>query len=190
MKGQNIGYIRVSSAGQVTDRQLMDIELDKIFEDKLSGKNTNRPMLQACLEHLREGDTLHVHSIDRLARDLLDLQKIINALVGKGVSIFFHKENMLFSGGNNPMQALMLQMLGAFAEFERSMINDRQKEGIAAAKARGVVFGASKKLSDIDAAKVIALVEQGADKSKVAKEFGISRPTLYKILAKNKLQGG
>ncbi len=126
MKGQRIGYIRVSSVQQNTDRQLADIPLDKVFEDKVSGKDTNRPQLKACLGHLREGDTLHVHSIDRLARNLLDLQKLISELVAKGVTVVFHKENMTFSNDTNPMRALMLQMLGAFAEFESAMIKERQ----------------------------------------------------------------
>jgi DNA invertase Pin-like site-specific DNA recombinase len=81
MKGQRVGYVRVSSGSQNTDRQLADIELDRTFEEKVSGKNMERPQLQACLSHLREGDVLHVHSIDRLARNLLDLQQIVNGLV-------------------------------------------------------------------------------------------------------------
>ncbi|POZ50033.1 recombinase family protein [Methylovulum psychrotolerans] len=130
MTGQQVGYIRVSSAQQNTDRQLADIKLDKTFEDKVSAKDTSRPQLQACLNHLREGDTLHVHSIDRLARNLFDLQQIVTDLAGQGVCIHFHKENMAFSGAANPMQELMLQMLGAFAQFERALIKERQKEGI------------------------------------------------------------
>ena len=183
MAGQNVGYIRVSSIQQNTDRQMADIELDKIFEDKISGKDTNRPQLKACLEHLREGDTLHVHSIDRLARNLLDLQKIIAELVGRGVAVHFHKENMTFSSDTNPMQALMFQMLGAFAEFERSMIKERQAEGIAAAIDNGVKFGATAKLTPKQVEALKARVAQGGDKSKIAKEFGISRPTLYKLVA-------
>ena len=182
MKGQNVGYIRVSSYTQNTDRQMAEATLDRIFEEKISGKNANRPQLKACLEHLREGDVLHVHSIDRLARNLLDLQKIIDDLVGRGVAVHFHKENIVFSGDTNPMQALMFQMLGAFAEFERSMIKERQAEGIAAALDKGIKFGRDKKLS---LAQIIELKEKaaaGIDKSKLAKEFGVSRPTLYKML--------
>lgn len=183
MKSHNIGYIRVSSIQQNTDRQMADIILDKVFEDKVSGKDTNRPALKACLDHLREGDTLHVHSIDRLSRNLLDLQKIVNDLVSKGVTVVFHKENMTFSNDANPMQALMLQMLGAFAEFERSMIKERQAEGIAAAIGKGVQFGAPSKLTREQTATIKARIASGEDKSKVAKEFGISRPTLYKALS-------
>ena len=133
MKGQNVGYIRVSSVDQNSDRQLSDTSLDVVFEDKCSGKDTQRPQLKACLRHLRSGDALHVHSIDRLARNLKDLQTLVEELTGRGVTIRFNKENLTFTGDANPMQKLMLQMMGAFAEFERSMIRERQREGIAAA---------------------------------------------------------
>lgn len=108
MKGHCVGYIRVSSFGQNTDRQLLDISLDKIFEEKASAKDTNRPVLKDCLEYLREGDELHIHSIDRLARNLVDLQTIVSDLNGKGVSVVFHKENLTFTGNiENPMNKLM-----------------------------------------------------------------------------------
>ncbi|MBT9100502.1 recombinase family protein [Methylovulum psychrotolerans] len=183
MTGQQVGYIRVSSAQQNTDRQLADIKLDKIFEDKVSAKDTCRPQLQACLNHLREGDTLHVHSIDRLARNLFDLQQIVTDLAGKGVCIHFHKENMTFSGAANPMQELMLQMLGAFAQFERALIKERQKEGIEQALKKGVKFGARPKLKPGQVEELKARVAAGEEKSRLAKEFGISRPTLYKLIA-------
>jgi DNA invertase Pin-like site-specific DNA recombinase len=184
MKGQNVGYIRVSSTSQNTERQLADVALDRIFTDKASGKDANRPELVNCLEHLREGDFLHVHSIDRLARNLKDLQTIIEKLTQKGVTVRFYKEHLTFEAGNNsPMQTLMLQMLGAFAEFERTLIKERQREGIAAAKAQGKKLGAPAKLSTEQTAEIKTLIEQGADKSKVAKQYGISRPTLYKLIA-------
>jgi len=184
MKGHNVGYIRVSSLAQNTYRQLADVELDITFTDKQSGKDTNRPELQRCLAHLRAGDVLHVHSIDRLARDLKDLQTILENLTGKGVTVQFHKENLTFSADKlKPMQTLMLQMLGAFAEFERTLINERQREGLAAAKARGVRLGAPQKLNDQQIAELKARAAGSEDKSKLAKEFGISRPTLYKLIA-------
>ncbi len=183
MNGQDVGYIRVSSVQQNTERQLADIKLHKVFEEKISGKNTDRPALNACLNHLREGDTLHVHSIDRLARNLFDLQKLITDLTARAVSVKFHKENMVFSGETNPMQELMLQMLGSFAQFERALIKERQKEGIAAAKAKGnVKFGAQKKLSLEQIQMIQTRMRQGANKSELAKEFKISRPTLYKLI--------
>ena len=184
MKGQHIGYVRVSSGSQNTERQLADIELDTTFTDKASGKNTDRPELDKCISHLRTGDTLHVHSIDRLARNLKDLQGIVDTLIKKGVSVNFHKEKLVFEASTtNPMQKLMFQMLGAFAEFERTLIKERQKEGIAAAQARGQKLGAPAKLTTAQVIEIKERVSQGTDKSKIAKEFGISRPTLYKHLA-------
>ncbi len=184
MKGQNVGYIRVSSTSQNTERQLADVALDRVFTDKASGKDANRPELSNCLEHLREGDVLHVHSIDRLARNLKDLQTIIENLTRKGVTVKFYKEHLTFEAANtSPMQTLMLQMLGAFAEFERTLIKERQREGIEAAKAQGKKLGAPAKLTEEQTAEIKARVEQGDDKSKLAKEYGISRPTLYKLIA-------
>ncbi|WP_445368524.1 recombinase family protein [Methylomonas sp. BW4-1] len=184
MKGQNVGYVRVSSTSQNTERQLVDVALDRVFTDKASGKDANRPELSNCLEHLREGDVLHVHSIDRLARNLKDLQTIIENLTRKGVTVKFYKEHLTFeAAAASPMQTLMLQMLGAFAEFERTLIKERQREGIEAAKAQGKKLGAPAKLTAEQTAEVKARVEQGDDKSKLAKEYGISRPTLYKLIA-------
>ena len=183
MKGQNIGYVRVSSIGQNTERQLLDIELDSTFTDKASGKDTNRPELKRCLSHLRAGDILHVHSIDRLARNLKDLQTIVETLTKKGVAVNFHKEHLVFESNTSPMHTLMFQMLGAFAEFERTLTRERQREGIEAAKARGQKLGAPAKLSSEQTTEIKDKVANGDDKSKIAKEYGISRPTLYKIIA-------
>ena len=183
MKGQNVGYIRVSSIDQNTSRQLDGIELDTTFEDHCSGKDTNRPQLKACLRHLRSGDRLHVHSIDRLARSLKDLQTLVEALTEQGISVQFHKENLVFSGDSNPMHRLMFQMMGAFAEFERSMIRERQREGIAAARKRGKRIGAKPKLSPEQMGELRSRVVAGEQKKKLAQEFGISRQTLYNLLA-------
>lgn len=186
MKGHNIGYIRVSSGSQNTERQLADIELDTTFTDKASGKSTDRPELEKCLTHLRLGDKLHVHSIDRLARNLKDLQTLVDTLKAKGVSVHFHKENLIFDAStSSPMQELMFQMLGAFAQFERTLIKERQKEGISAAQARGQKLGAPAKLTEAEVAKLKERATGGEDKSALAKEFGISRPTLYKLIAAN-----
>lgn len=180
--GHQVGYIRVSSIDQNTDRQLLGIELNKTFKEKISGKNIKRPQLQECLEYLREGDTMHVHSIDRLARNLAHLQGIVSDLTGRGVNVKFHKENLLFTGDDSPLQKLQLQMMGAFSEFERSLIRERQREGIAAAKAQGKQIGAVPKLSQ----EAIAIIKQRAaicvNKKALAEEFGISRTTLYKVL--------
>lgn len=184
MAGAQIGYIRVSTLDQSTERQLDGLKLDKVFEEKASAKDTKRPQLRACLEYIREGDTLVVHSIDRLARNLEDLQRLVRELTHKGVSILFVKENLTFQGGeNNPMQTLMFQMLGAFAQFERALIRERQREGIALAKKEGRPLGRGKALSPEQEAEVRAKAAQGANKIALAKEYGISRPTLYRVLA-------
>jgi len=184
MNTHNVGYIRVSSTDQNTDRQLADVALDTTFTDKISGKNTDRPELTRCLVHVRTGDVLHVHSIDRLARNLKDLQELVGLLTSKGISVKFHKENLTFeSVTGNPMQVLMFQMLGAFAQFERTLTRERQREGIAAAKARGQKLGAPAKLKPDQIKALKDRVAQGEDKSKIALDFGISRPTLYKIIA-------
>ena len=134
---KRVGYIRVSSVEQNTDRQLEGQELDKVFTDRASGKDTKRPQLQAALDYLREGDELVVHSMDRLARNLDDLRRIVLDLTKKGVHVRFVKENLTFSGEDSPMSNLLLSLLGAVAEFERSMIRERQREGIALAKKKG-----------------------------------------------------
>ena len=146
-KGQNIGYIRVSSVDQNTDRQLDGTELDKIFTDKCSGKDTNRPQLQLLIDFVREGDTVFVHSMDRLARNLDDLRKLVSNLTSKGVIIKFMKENLVFTSEASPMSTLLLSVMGAFAEFERALIRERQKEGIAIAKKAGKYGKRGKRLT-------------------------------------------
>lgn len=181
--GAQIGYIRVSSLDQNTERQLDGHRLDKVFEEKATAKDTKRPQLKACLEYLREGDTLVVHSIDRLARNLEDLQRLVRESTHKGVSISFVKENLTFQAGeDNPMQMLMFQMLGAFAQFERSLIRERQREGIALAKKEGRQLGRSRALSPEKESEVKVKAAQGANKLALAKEYGISRQTLYRVL--------
>ena len=172
----NIGYIRVSSNNQNTDRQLEGIALEKVFTEKQSGKSSNdRPQLQECLSWIREGDTLHVHSIDRLARNLVDLQNLVTTITTKGVTLKFHKEGLTFTGdSNNPMNKLLLQMLGAVAEFERNLIKERQAEGIRVAQSKGVKFGAKPKLSDEQIGELKLLIQAGRKVTEVAKQFGIT----------------
>ena len=179
----NVGYIRVSSYGQNHDRQLDGLELDKEFKDTASAKTAQRPGLDACIEYLREGDTLHVHSIDRLARNLFDLQKIVDRFVDKGITVRFYKENLIFSGASDPMAKLMLQMMGAFAEFERTLINERRREGIAIAKKKGKQIGAKPKLTTGQAEELRKRATAGEQKTVLAKEFGISRQAVYGYLA-------
>jgi len=184
-KAANVGYIRVSTISQNTDRQLadLDIKLDKIFTDKASAKDSNRPALKECLEYLREGDSLHVHSIDRLARNLNDLLHIIETLNDKGVTVTFHKNNLSFDGNsNNPTNKLLLQLLGAVAEFERALINERIIEGIAARKAKGLPVGAPAKLSKAEENEIKERAADGESKAGLAKEYEISRQTIYRII--------
>jgi DNA invertase Pin-like site-specific DNA recombinase len=190
MSGQHVGYVRVSTLKQNEVRQLDGVmQLDRVFTDKASGGNVDRPELQACLAYLRAGDTLHVHSIDRLARSLQDLQTIVTGLVDKGVTVKFHKESLVFaSNTSDPMSTLLLQMLGAVAQFERSLITERRLEGIAIAKRNGIKFGRPAKLTVEQELALCDQIRNGASKSGVAKGFGISRPTTYDILRKHGLK--
>src|SRR5690606_40384476 len=129
MSGQQVAYIRVSSVDQNTDRQLQDLEFDAVFTDKVSGKDTNRPALQDCLRHIRKHDTLHVHSINRLARNMVDLLQLVGDITGRGVTIKFHKEQLTVTGEDSSFQRLRLPMMAAFAEAERAMSRQRQREG-------------------------------------------------------------
>lgn len=141
MKGQRIGYIRVSSTDQNPDRQLEGVETDKLFIDHASGKDTQRPQLEAMLAYAREGDVVVVHSMDRLARNLDDLRRLVQQLTRRGISVTFLKESLTFTGSDSPMAQLLLSVMGAFAEFEQALIRERQKEGIALAKKNGVYKG-------------------------------------------------
>lgn len=179
MIGKNVGYIRVSTVQQNTARQLDGVQLDKVFEDKISGKSVDRPELKACLAYLREGDTLHVHSMDRLARNLDDLRKIVKDLTQDGIKVQFHKENLIFTGDDSPMSQLLLSMMGAFAEFERSLIRERQLEGIQIAKSKGLYRGRKPALSADRVSELLARISAGESITALAREYGISRETIY-----------
>lgn len=180
--GKRVGYVRISSAGQNAERQLDGVELDKRFIDKASGKDTKRPQLQAALDYLRDGDVLAVHSMDRLARNLDDLRKIVMDLTGRGVTVEFEKERLTFTSEDNAMSKLLLSVMGAFAEFERSLIRERQREGIALAKKAGVYKGRKPSLTPERAKELQMRVETGGKRAALAREFGISRETLYKYV--------
>tara|TARA_R110001599_G_scaffold95594_9_gene247922 strand:- start:2724 stop:3305 length:582 start_codon:yes stop_codon:yes gene_type:complete len=188
MSGKHVGYIRVSTVGQNSDRQLDGVQLDKVFEEKVSGKNAgSRDVLKLCLDYLREHDTLHVHSIDRLARNMSDLLSIVDDLVKRNVTVKFHSEGLTFAPQtDDPMASLMLHMLGAFAEFERSLIGQRRKEGLEAARKRGKQIGRRKSLSDEDLSEIAQKLSKGVSKSDLAKEYGVSRTTLYAALNKSR----
>jgi DNA invertase Pin-like site-specific DNA recombinase len=176
---KRVGYRRVSSIDQSTERQLEGIELDKVFTDKASGKDTNRPQLKAALEFLREGDLFLVHSMDRLARSVDDLRKIVLDLTKRGVHVQFVKENLTFTSEDSAMSNLLLSLLGAVAEFERSMIRERQREGIALAKKAGVYKGRKPSLTAVQVAEIRKRVRAGEKKTRLATEYRISRQTLY-----------
>lgn len=182
MHGQRIGYVRVSSFDQNPERQLEHVEVDKVFTDKALGKDTKRPELDALLSFVREGDTVVVHSMDRLARNLDDLRRLVQKLTKRGVRIEFVKENLIFTGEDSPMANLMLSVMGAFAEFERALIHERQREGIALAKQRGAYRGRKKSLSPDQVADLRQRVATGEKKARLARELGISRETLYQYL--------
>ncbi|MFI3270623.1 MAG: recombinase family protein [Pseudomonadota bacterium] len=182
MKGQRVGYIRVSSFDQNPERQLEGVSIDKVFTDKASGKDVHRPQLEALLAFVREGDVVVVHSMDRLARNLDDLRRLVQTLAARGVCIEFVKEHLSFTGEDSPMANLLLSVMGAFAEFERALIRERQREGIALAKQRGAYRGRKKSLSPEQARELCRRVNDGEKKTALAKEFGISRETLYQYM--------
>lgn len=182
MNGQLVGYLRVSSTDQNTSRQLDGIPVDKTFTDKASGKNTERPELRTMMDYVREGDTVIVHSMDRLARNLVDLRQLVETLTKKRVKVQFVKEALTFTGEDSPMSNLMLSMMGAVAEFERAMLLERQREGITKAKAIGTYKGRKPSLTQDQAALLRQRVQGGEQKAALAREFKISRETVYAYL--------
>jgi DNA invertase Pin-like site-specific DNA recombinase len=185
LQGHRIGYVRVSSFDQNPERQLEHVQVDKVFTDKASGKDTRRPQLDALLAFVREGDTVVVHSMDRLARNLDDLRRLVHSLTQRGVRIEFVKESLSFTGEDSPMANLMLSVMGAFAEFERALIRERQREGISLAKQRGAYWGRKKVLAQDRVLELRRRVAAGEKKAPLAREFGISRETLYQYLKTN-----
>jgi DNA invertase Pin-like site-specific DNA recombinase len=184
---KRVAYVRVSSVDQNTERQLESIkavDADKTFTDKCSGKDTKRPQLVAMLSYVREGDVVVVHSLDRLGRNLDDLRKVVSDLNSKGIAVQFLKEGLTFTGddSDSSMSKLMFNMLGAFAEFERSLIRERQREGIELAKKAGVYRGRKPSLSAEQGEQLRSRVAAGEKKAGLAREFGISRETLYGYL--------
>lgn len=180
--GQRVGYVRVSTLDQRTERQLEQILVDRIFTDQVSGKDTQRPQLTALMTFVRDGDTVVVHSMDRLARNLEDLRRLVRELTSRGVRIEFVKEGLTFTGEDTPMATLLLSVMGAFAEFERALIRERQREGIALAKRRGVYRGRKKALSLAQAHQLRQRALAGEAKAALARDYGISRETLYQYL--------
>jgi DNA invertase Pin-like site-specific DNA recombinase len=184
-KGQLVGYIRVSTEEQNTARQqeaLKDFNLDKTFTDKASGKDTERPQLQAALAHLREGDTFIIYSMDRLSRSLTDLINTVKGLTARGVKVQFIKEALTFTGDNNPMANLLLGVMGSLGEWERAVIRERQLAGIAIAKAKGAYKGRKQALTPSEQTELRTLAHSGVSKSALAEQFAVSRQTVYAYL--------
>ncbi|HEU5377953.1 MAG TPA: recombinase family protein [Ktedonobacteraceae bacterium] len=182
MSGQRVGYKRVSTIDQNPARQLEGVEVDRTFTDKVSGKNTDRPQIQEMLAYIREGDTVVVHSLDRLARNLVDLHDIVKTITDKKAAVTFVSENLTFTGDDSPLSVLLLQVLGAFAQFQRMIIREAQREGIAIAKRNGVYKGRKKVLSTEDVATVLQRISAGDHKAQIARDLGVSRKTLYQYV--------
>lgn len=183
--GQKVGYARVSSSSQSLERQKEILKREKVFisfTDTASGSSRHRPGLQQAMEYVRTGDQLVVTSMDRCARSLVDLHAIVDELVAKGVSVKFVKEGQTYSKDSTPIAKLMLGLLGSVAEFERSIIRERQAEGIARAQARGVYKGRSKALTQEQLAQARRWVDDGVPKAEVARRLNIGRTTLYAYL--------
>jgi DNA invertase Pin-like site-specific DNA recombinase len=185
-RGRVLGYKRVSSLDQNTARQLEGVVLDLEFEEKVSGKSMERPKLQELIRTAYKGDTIVVHSMDRLARNLIDLKAIVSELVANGAEVKFLKENLTFSGKADPYSELMLNLMGSFAEFERQLIRSRQAEGIAIKKAAGGYAGKgrARTITDEHIAEIKQRIAAGEKKAAIAKSMGISRESIYKILGK------
>ena len=190
MPGQVLAYVRVSSVDQNPDRQVVVIrealgeEPDRWFTDRASGASTDRPSLTAMLAHARGEDTLVVASMDRLARSVIDLDQLVTRLTGDGVAVRFLKEGLTFQPTvrADPLAVFQLQVMGAFAQLERALIRDRQREGIAAAKARGVYEGRARRLSAEQVEHARAAIQAGVPKAAVARRLGVARQTLYTAL--------
>ena len=184
-----VAYVRVSTVEQNESRQIEALEkhdIEKWFTEKVSGKDTNRPELQAMLDFVREGDTIYIHDFSRLARSTKDLLEIVDQLTAKGVHLVSNKENI---DRSTPAGKLMLTMIGAIAEFERQNLLERQAEGIAIAKREGKFKGGQvKKINDQVFAKYYADYKlRKINKTQLAAALEISRPTLDKLLKEKEL---
>ena len=177
-------YIRVSTTDQNTERQLLDIPCDRAYIEKISGKNTDRPELQAMLLNIRSGDILNIHEMSRLARNTRDLLNLVEEITAKGATIIFHKENLTFKGDGkqDPYQKMMMTMLGAVAELERNLILERQREGIALAKLHGKYKGGQPKLTAQQVEEIKTLVNNRPQITQIARQYNISRRTVYNYL--------
>lgn len=177
-----VGYVRVSTVDQNTARQLDGVALDKVFTEKASASTINRPIFNECLAYLREGDTLNIHSLDRVCRSGAgDAVALVEALIARGVGVVFHKEGMRFDATLSAVQRGLLSILASVSQMERELIKERQAEGIAAAKKDGKHLGRPSKPIDKEAYE--ALKAQSLPASEIAKQLDVSRASLYRWLA-------
>ena len=174
-----IGYIRVSTVDQNTDRQLDGIALDKVFEEKVSARTADRPKLNEMLDYIRDGDEVIVHDISRLARNMEDLHRLVRQITDKGCTLRFVKENLTFtSDQTDAVSQLLLSMLGAVYQFERNIMLERQREGIAIAKAKGRYKGRPK---SVDRSAILTLLDDGVSMRKSADRLGVSLSTVQRV---------
>ena len=187
-RGQRVAYVRVSAADQNEARQLEAVgECDRVYIEKQSARSrADRVKLEECIGYLRDGDELVVASMDRLARSLVDLKQIVGEITAKGASVeFVHERATYAAGAQDPRADLMLSLLGAFAEFERAIIRERQAEGIAIAKAKGKYKGRKRVLTAEQVDKARARIEAGEGPSAIARDLGVGRSTLYRALQRH-----
>lgn len=185
-----LAYVRVSTAEQNEQRQVEAMkryDIEKWFIEKVSGKDTNRPKLQELLDFAREGDTIHIHDFSRLARSTKDLLDIVEQLNIKGVHLVSNKENI---DSSTPTGKLMLTMIGAINEFERTNLLERQREGIAIAKRDGRYKGGKAKTVADFAEHYSRYKTREITKSALARQLGVSRPTLDRLIAEHEQKAG
>lgn len=185
-RGFRFGYRRVSSITQNLGRQLQGVELDRIFEDKLSGKDTNRPQLQLLLSFIEKGDAVYVHSLDRLGRNYSDLIKLVNEIINKGASLHFMKEKInLHPGKSDPFAELQITLFSAFAQFERALIKERQEEGIALAKRERKYKGRQPSLDEQTLRQIFNMHWLGLSHKKIGKRLNLKPLTVWNYVTKN-----
>ena len=175
-------YLRVSTIDQNTERQLLNIPCDREYVDKASGKDMNRQNFKLMMDNLRAGDLVNVHSLDRVGRNTADILELVKQIKAKGCSIKFHKENLIFDGTKTDLYSdLMLTILAAFSQFERNIILERQREGIAIAKAKGKYKGRKPKLDSGQLEAMKNDFQAGIPKTKIAEKYGITRSYVYQL---------
>ena len=179
-KGQVVGYLRVSTVDQNELRQLEGLDLDRRFVDKCTGSTIDRPELKALIAYVRNGDVVVVHSMDRLARNLDDLRRLVLDFTRRGVHVRFVKENLEFTGEDSSISHLLLSVMGAFAQFERDLMRERQREGIAIAKRRGKYKGRRPALNLEQIAEVRTRANAGESKAELAREYGITPMSVHR----------